>query len=379
MELWDFAKIMAFVRQQVEEEKSRNRRLEGQEFPDYERQQELLSGAAGMERFPFRELSTTHILLLEHSLYLDLECYQQRRSSHQYQFWSYIPGRKMPCLLFQASQNRNLSHRHDFTEMVYVCSGTYTTEIEGEICVFGERDLCLLHAGCEHREIELECEGIFLYLGFRPGDYHAFWKKNLKQGMIRNFLLSDHEKEEHTQFLMLSLPETCVQAAENYFACMFRELFAQESLYDESCRIWIIRFLNFLEDNGTGKRETLLPDHQPVLLYRKICEYIREHLDTVNIAELKEKFYYQEDYYNRLFQKIEGQTFQSSLMHQRIARARELLLDTGLSVPEIMRRIGYQSKPHFYRCFQAETGMTPAQFRKGGPGKQTEEKTEELP
>ena len=73
---------------------------------------------------------------------------------------------------------------------------------------------------------------------------------------------------------MLSLPETCVQAAENYFACMFRELFAQESLYDESCRIWIIRFLNFLEDNGTGKRETLLPDHQPVLLYRKICEYI---------------------------------------------------------------------------------------------------------
>ena len=96
MELWDFAKIMAFVRQQVEEENSRNRRLEGQEFPDYERQQELLSGAAGMERFPFRELSTTHILLLEHSLYLDLECYQQRRSSHQYQFWSYIPGRKMP-------------------------------------------------------------------------------------------------------------------------------------------------------------------------------------------------------------------------------------------------------------------------------------------
>ena len=66
-------------------------------------------------------------------------------------------------------------------------------------------------------------------------------------------------------------------------------------------------------------------------------------------------------------------------MHQRIARARELLLDTRPSVPEIMRRIGYQSKPHFYRCFQAETGMTPAQFRKGGPGKKTEEKTEELP
>ena len=127
----------------------------------------------------------------------------------------------------------------------------------------------------------------------------------------------------------------------------------------------MIRFLNFLEENGTDKRKTLLPDRQPVLLYQEICDYIRRHLDTVDTAELKERFYYQEDYYNRLFRKMEGQTFQKYLMHQKMLRAKELLQDTGLSIPEIMKQVGYQSKPHFYRCFREETGMTPIQFRKG--------------
>lgn len=365
MDEWDFAKIRRYILGQVEAEKQKNLKETGQEFPDYRPGQFSAPGTEWMERFPFREMGTSHILLLENSMYMDMECYQQERSGKMYQFWSYIPGRKRPCLMFQASQNRNLSHRHDFTEMVYVCSGTYTTEIEGEVHVFGERDLCLMHSGREHREIEQECEGIFLYMGFRQTDYSSLWKKYLKKGTIYDFLLSAHKKEEHPQFLMLSLPESFVQKAEGYFSCMFRELYEGELLSDQSCRIWMIRFLNFLEENGTDKRKTLLPDRQPVLLYQEICDYIRGHLDTVDTAELKERFYYQEDYYNRLFRKMEGQTFQKYLMHQKMLRAKELLQDTGLSIPEIMKQVGYQSKPHFYRCFREETGMTPIQFRKG--------------
>ena len=143
MELWDFAKIMAFVRQQVEEEKSRNRRLEGQEFPDYERQQELLSGGSRDGAFSvpgaeYDSYSPAGAFAVSGSGSVTSRDGRRTSTSSGLTY----RGRKMPCLLFQASQNRNLSHRHDFTEMVYVCSGTYTTEIEGEICVFGERDLC---------------------------------------------------------------------------------------------------------------------------------------------------------------------------------------------------------------------------------------------
>ena len=128
-----FSRMIDDILRRIGKEKIRNRKVAGKEFPDFKEKQFQPSSQEWMNRFPFRETGVSHILLLKHSVYMDVECYQQKRSGHLYQVWSYIPGQNPPCLLFQSDQNRNLRHRHDFTEIVYVCSGVYTTEIGGEL------------------------------------------------------------------------------------------------------------------------------------------------------------------------------------------------------------------------------------------------------
>ncbi|TKG94190.1 helix-turn-helix domain-containing protein [Puteibacter caeruleilacunae] len=47
----------------------------------------------------------------------------------------------------------------------------------------------------------------------------------------------------------------------------------------------------------------------------------------------------------------------------RIQRAGELLVDTELSVLEIMDMVGFESKPYFYKCFKHKYELTPVAYR----------------
>lgn len=47
----------------------------------------------------------------------------------------------------------------------------------------------------------------------------------------------------------------------------------------------------------------------------------------------------------------------------RIQRAKELLLNSFLSVKEIARRVGARDESHFVRDFKKECGLTPTQYR----------------
>lgn len=69
------------------------------------------------------------------------------------------------------------------------------------------------------------------------------------------------------------------------------------------------------------------------------------------------------DHFGRVFRKIMGCSPQDFIIRARIARARQLLLETGLSVKEISAAIGYTSQFFFSRQFKSITGKSPSEFR----------------
>ena len=71
--------------------------------------------------------------------------------------------------------------------------------------------------------------------------------------------------------------------------------------------------------------------------------------------------------YRRFRQQL-GRSPKQEQMHLRIARARELLEDTDLSVAEISQRIGYPEAKYFIHVFRNHTGTTPLQYRKSKLG-----------
>lgn len=71
---------------------------------------------------------------------------------------------------------------------------------------------------------------------------------------------------------------------------------------------------------------------------------------------------------NYVSQTLNGQlqkTFFDYINYWRIQRAKKLLSSSSETVLEINYSVGFNSRSSFYKCFKAETGMTPIQYRQG--------------
>lgn len=68
-------------------------------------------------------------------------------------------------------------------------------------------------------------------------------------------------------------------------------------------------------------------------------------------------------YLSRYIKSRTGYTFSALVQKLRLKEAAYLLINSGLSVEEIVYRIGYTDLSNFYRVFKETYQMTPGEFR----------------
>ena len=88
-----------------------------------------------------------------------------------------------------------------------------------------------------------------------------------------------------------------------------------------------------------------------------------EHDKTKLSAYLSDKLHLDYNHLSQLFSSIEGLTIEQYFIHQRIEKAKELLVYDELSVTQIADRLGYSSVAHLCSQFKKTTGLTPSHFR----------------
>jgi len=75
---------------------------------------------------------------------------------------------------------------------------------------------------------------------------------------------------------------------------------------------------------------------------------------------------YSPDHFSRLFKRILGISPQAHAIRVRIDRARQLLIESSLTISQIADALGYDDVFFFSRQFKARTGQTPGQYRQSG-------------
>ena len=83
------------------------------------------------------------------------------------------------------------------------------------------------------------------------------------------------------------------------------------------------------------------------------------------IRELARQAHMSESHFSHQVKALLGVAPKTYVREQRIARARELLHSTALSVEEIAAALGYDEPTSFFRAFKRATGVTPGEFRRG--------------
>ncbi len=83
-----------------------------------------------------------------------------------------------------------------------------------------------------------------------------------------------------------------------------------------------------------------------------------------SIARYARELTISESYFQHLYHRLFGISFQKDLIKLRVEHSMELLDRTDLTVEQLAALCGYRSEVHFYRQFRALTGRTPAQYRR---------------
>jgi len=101
-------------------------------------------------------------------------------------------------------------------------------------------------------------------------------------------------------------------------------------------------------------------------LKRRIEQYIQAHIKDAKLEEIAKKLGYSAVYTGRLVRKVTGVPFSKAVQSRRCAYAAELLLNTKMSVAEIIESVGYENESFFRTVFKNKYGKNPLEFRKQG-------------
>ncbi|MDD4413763.1 MAG: AraC family transcriptional regulator [Oscillospiraceae bacterium] len=98
-----------------------------------------------------------------------------------------------------------------------------------------------------------------------------------------------------------------------------------------------------------------------------VQNYIDRHFtENIRIKELASRFFISVSYLAHSFREWTGSSPKEYIMRSRIAYAKELLINTDLSVAVIAGRCGFGDVSNFVRSFKKEVSQTPFGYRRKG-------------
>ena len=127
----------------------------------------------------------------------------------------------------------------------------------------------------------------------------------------------------------------------------------KEVMLEECCRVFEMHndVENLSHNRNLGKLELAL-------------NWINNNLNSpLNIQSLADYLGISVPHFKAIFVKTVGVTPYQYALYLRIARVREMLLTTNLSITRIAMQLGFSSQSHLTICFKKSYGMTPAKMR----------------
>ena len=102
------------------------------------------------------------------------------------------------------------------------------------------------------------------------------------------------------------------------------------------------------------------------ILAGQLKEYIEEHFEDPNLSnrEIAEYFHMNISYLSTFFKEKTGMSPLTYIHTVRLENAKELLLNTELTLEEISSRVGCNNSVTLNRLFKKYEGITPAVYKK---------------
>ncbi len=252
----------------------------------------------------------------------------------------------------------SLEHRHNYIELVYVCSGQVTHTVNGKTIHMKAGELLFLGQNVRHEVGNTGEDDIALNFVILPEFFGTPLSLIGEEATpLRGFLIDClFNQNTGPGYLYFRVSED--MQIQNLIENLIMTLRHPKANRRKISQITMtLLFLEIL-----GKTETMEWDESESKTL-KALEYIENHYVDGGLAQAAELLHCDISTLSRDIRRKTGKTYTQLVQEKRLSQASFLLHTTNWTVETIARAVGYENISYFHRLFQQHFGQSPRHHR----------------
>ncbi|MCH5344855.1 MAG: helix-turn-helix domain-containing protein [Acetatifactor sp.] len=253
-------------------------------------------------------------------------------------------------------------HRHNYVEMVYMCSGRTTHIInDTERITLEEGDLLFLNQYATQEILPASETDIAVNFIILPEFFDRAFSMIEKDNLLHDFLVSTLSQDSLlSSYLHFQAKD--ILPVQNLIENMIWTLIHKKTGTNTINQTTMgLLFMNLSSFADTINRNN--PNQYEQYLVFSVLKYIETHYKNGTLTEISAELRQPAYYVSRLLKKHMDSNFKDLLQQRKLQQAAWLLSETPLSVEAVMSNIGYDNSSYFYRKFRAKYGCSPKNYR----------------
>lgn len=256
------------------------------------------------------------------------------------------------------------AHKHNYIEVIYMCSGSTQHVISGEDVQLYQGELLFLNQAVTQEIYPAGESDIAVNFIILPEFFDLVLKMmGQEQNQLRDFIVDCLRGENSSSgYLYFKVADILPiqNLVENLIWTIVNKQSNMRSINQTTMGLLILQLMNHMDKLETGGNS----DEQKLII--KVLSYIEEHYRDGELQALANHLYYDLYWLSKEIKKRTGRTYTELLQTKRLNQAAYLLNTTTLPIADVSIAIGYDNIAYFHRIFRKRFGVTPRTYRING-------------
>ena len=251
-------------------------------------------------------------------------------------------------------------HKHDYVEVIYMCSGKSTHLVNGREVQLEQGELLFLSQSATHGVRKTREEDVAVNFIVLP-DFFSTTLSAIgeEETPIRRFLIDCLcGQDTGPGFLHFRVSDIVPiqNLVENLLWILINETPNRRRMSQMTMTLLIMQLL--------GHTEALVSEDQDEAVWQAL-RYVEANYTRASLTELADGLHYDLSWLSREIKRKTGKTYTQIVQVKRLAQAAFLLKNTDRNVADIAVAVGYENISYFHRIFQSAYGKSPKHYRDG--------------
>lgn len=253
-------------------------------------------------------------------------------------------------------------HRHNYIEIIYMCSGSTRHIInQKQEVVLEKGDLLFLNQNATQEIYPAQIDDIAVNFMVMPEFFNQTFELIQDTNSVWDFFAGAlQSSKSQTDYLLFRVSDILpVQnLMENMIWSLVNRQANRRNINQMTMTLLILQLANYMD-----RLETQEISQYDTDMMSAIYQYVEDNYKEGSLTELASSHNQSVPTMSKYIKKHSGLTFLQLMQQKRLQHAAFLLQTTKLTVEEVITATGYDNTSYFHRIFKEKYGETPKKFR----------------